>query len=64
MGMGAWSVSGTLLILVKHTDGILVPTAPSVLSDTGNARLKEVRSEIGKTGISSDSCFIDEKTEI
>lgn len=54
MGMGAWSVSGTLLILVSHTDGILVPMAPNVLSDTGNAHLKEVRSEIGKIGISSD----------
>lgn len=47
-------MSGHLLILVNHTDGILVPTARSVLSDTANARLKEVRSEIGKAGISSD----------
>lgn len=51
MGMGACNMSGTLLILANHTDGILVPMVLSVLGDTPNAHLKELRGEIGKIGI-------------
>lgn len=40
------------------------PTPSPVFGDPPNAHFKVVKDAVGKVGISSDQCFVDEKMKV